>query len=121
MKPFEWGDYLKLAEALVEAETTEAYLRTAISRAYYAAFHAAKQRAEHTLNTSTPRFRSHRWTIDFFLSSPRSHDRHIGRILQRLKKDRVKADYKERSVISIQMARKSVSLAQHVHNQLAER
>ncbi len=46
MSPFGWGEFLSLAHRLVlqaslESETAEADLRTAISRAYYAAYHAA--------------------------------------------------------------------------------
>ena len=38
---FNWEDYLQLAEELFE-QNTEASLRSAISRAYYAAYHMAK-------------------------------------------------------------------------------
>lgn len=39
---FNWEDYLLLAESLVQAQMlSEASKRTAISRAYYAAFHIA--------------------------------------------------------------------------------
>ncbi len=37
-----WRDFLSLAARLA-ADTTEADWRTAASRAYYAAFHAARQ------------------------------------------------------------------------------
>ena len=38
---FNWQDYLQLADELFE-KNTEASLRSAISRAYYAAYHQAK-------------------------------------------------------------------------------
>ena len=40
---FEWGDYVRLAEHLLElgSDLDEARLRSAISRAYYGAFHHA--------------------------------------------------------------------------------
>ena len=38
---FDWGDYLALAERLAAETDNEAAQRTAISRAYYAAYHAA--------------------------------------------------------------------------------
>ncbi len=41
MSPFEWDDYLSLAEELAERDTDEAALRSAISRAYYAVYHRA--------------------------------------------------------------------------------
>jgi hypothetical protein len=39
---FAWADYLALAQTLASPPTDEARLRTAISRAYYAAFNVAK-------------------------------------------------------------------------------
>ncbi len=38
---FVWTDYLVLAERLAARDADEAALRTAISRAYYAAYHRA--------------------------------------------------------------------------------
>lgn len=40
---FTWQDFADLAERLVIAHTDEASQRTAISRAYYAAYHAASK------------------------------------------------------------------------------
>ena len=46
---FNWTDFLTLADALVRAPNSpgpeEASLRSAISRAYYAAFHVARNLA----------------------------------------------------------------------------
>jgi uncharacterized protein (UPF0332 family) len=39
---FEWPDFLQLAEDLRAEKDTDAALRTAVSRAYYAAFHVAR-------------------------------------------------------------------------------
>jgi uncharacterized protein (UPF0332 family) len=39
---FEWIDFLELAEDLAARQHDEAAARTAISRAYYAAFHAGR-------------------------------------------------------------------------------
>ena len=41
MTPFAWIDFLALARRLARRTTSEADQRTAISRAYYAVFHAA--------------------------------------------------------------------------------
>ena len=41
MTPFSWTDFLALAERLASDTGDEAAQRTAISRAYYAAYHAA--------------------------------------------------------------------------------
>lgn len=40
---FAWNDYLALAKSLASAGADEASLRTAVSRAYYAAFHEARR------------------------------------------------------------------------------
>jgi uncharacterized protein (UPF0332 family) len=48
-----WRDFLSLA-ARLGADTTEADWRTAVSRAYYAAFHAARQLLT-GLNFTVPR------------------------------------------------------------------
>ena len=42
---FDWPDYLALASKLTGGD--EASQRTAISRAYYAAFHAARRHVQH--------------------------------------------------------------------------
>lgn len=38
---FDWREYLMLAEQLARSDSSEAELRTAISRAYYAVYHRA--------------------------------------------------------------------------------
>jgi uncharacterized protein (UPF0332 family) len=44
---FAWADYLSLAQALAQSKD-EASQRTAISRAYYAAFHVARRHVAQT-------------------------------------------------------------------------
>jgi hypothetical protein len=50
---FDWSTYLQLATELAQ-QTHEQYGRTAISRAYYAAFNHAKRFVERTGNTTIP-------------------------------------------------------------------
>lgn len=45
--PFDWPDYLKVARE-VSTQSTEGHWRAAVSRAYYAAYHAAKDFVEVT-------------------------------------------------------------------------
>jgi uncharacterized protein (UPF0332 family) len=42
--PFDWPDYLTIADELSKRTTEEACLRTAISRTYYYVYHLARQR-----------------------------------------------------------------------------
>ena len=52
---FEWEDFLELAESLAADSSNEAAARSAISRAYYATFHAGRDylvRAEIPLDRS---------------------------------------------------------------------
>ena len=48
MTVFDWRDYLHLAERLSARQSDEAAHRTAISRAYYAAYHVAAAYARRT-------------------------------------------------------------------------
>jgi hypothetical protein len=50
---FDWSKYLELATELAQ-HTHEQHGRTAISRAYYAAFNHAKRFVEKTSNTTIP-------------------------------------------------------------------
>jgi hypothetical protein len=56
--PFDWNDFLTLAEELA-ARDDQASKRTAISRAYYSVFHAANARAERTTGRSASLGNSH--------------------------------------------------------------
>ena len=93
---FDWSQYLLLAEALAEQKDNEAALRSAVSRAYYAAFCLAR---EHLLNThilyrSRPRRPrlSHR-TV--WLTYQRDIDLRIGMDGNRLRELRNLVDYED--------------------------
>ena len=93
---FDWSQYLVLAEALAEQPGNEAALRSAVSRAYYAAFCLARA---HLLNThesfgSRPRRPrlSHR-TV--WLTYQRDVDRRIGQDGNRLRELRNLVDYED--------------------------
>ena len=45
MTPFDWRDYIRVARSLASGKADEASLRAAVSRAYYAAYHVARERA----------------------------------------------------------------------------
>lgn len=113
---FDWLEYLNLAQQLAGQATKpssqEAKLRSAVSRAYYAAFCKARNHLRGE-GHSIPRFKPHRYVIDQFLDSPDRVSKRIGAHLDRLRKDRNKADYDDRVVRLSDMTRKALKLADH--------
>lgn len=93
---FDWSQYLVLAEALATQPDNEAALRSAVSRAYYAAFCSAR---EYLLNTNMlfgrrprrPRL-SHRAVWHTY---QRDVDRRIGMDGNRLRELRNLVDYED--------------------------
>jgi hypothetical protein len=101
---FNWQEYHTLASDLLlqadDSEQKEAMLRSAVSRAYYAAFHVAddylKDSGQYpsTSGSTAPGESSHKRVVDTFsknVSSPTWGK--IGRLLRRLKDARHWADY----------------------------
>ena len=122
---FDWADFLTLADALVcdpdSPGPEEASLRTAISRAYYAAFRVAlnfgRDKGEFT---PTQTGQDHRLVRDHFRSSSQRIRRKIGLDLGRLYDNRRNADYDD--VLSGRpdsLAQSSVAVAQNVLNALS--
>jgi uncharacterized protein (UPF0332 family) len=101
---FDWHEYYLFAgELLSQADSSsykEAMLRSAVSRAYYAAFHRACDylRALNIYPTRQQfegsRRETHRFIISIFLNNP-DHPEwdEIGQMLETLKNLRQKADY----------------------------
>jgi len=121
---FDWADFLTLADALVRDPNSpgpeEASLRSAISRAYYAAFHVARNlgrdRGEFTL---TETGRDHWLVKHHFMSSSDRTRQKIGLDLDRLYDYRTSADYDD--VLAgrpISLAQSSVAVARNVLNTL---
>jgi uncharacterized protein (UPF0332 family) len=91
---FDWNLYLQLAKRL-SAAGDDAAKRSAVSRAYYSAFHAASIAIKSHNVTTDPRHardRHHRVWMAYINSSVKVC-RHIGSDGQRLKYDRQEADY----------------------------
>jgi uncharacterized protein (UPF0332 family) len=98
---FDWTQFLDLAKALEGAPDTpgprEAALRSAISRAYYAAFHHALDRAAGEGYTATNTGEDHfRVREHFELHRPSRRRARIAIELGRLYDHRIKADYRAR-------------------------
>ena len=89
---FDWVEYLTLAQRLA-TESGEASQRSAVSRAYYAAFHAARSLLESTENfhvsQSNP---AHKQVWDAYRRKGRTHTA-VGINGDRLRLNRAHADY----------------------------
>jgi len=87
--PFDWNNFLSLAEQLA-ANDNEASKRTAISRAYYCAFNLALARVG-----PRPRGerRTHQWCWAQYTRTPDLTCQRLGNTGFRLKRMREEADY----------------------------
>ena len=123
---FDWDDYLRLAERLAEdASKTgeeEAHLRSAVSRAYYAAFHKAEAHLRNVENDAKliQRFRGNNKIIDEetggnihkYVRKQFQRDMNVVRLqiasnLQNLLDDRNIADYDDVPVYQRKMKKKA--------------
>jgi uncharacterized protein (UPF0332 family) len=86
---FDWGDFLVLAEILARDPTNEAAQRSAISRAYYATFHAGR---DYLVRSGIPlnRGRNTHWQVQYEL---RKTSERLGFDVERLHEWRKSADY----------------------------
>jgi hypothetical protein len=96
--PFDWTNFLTLAEVLA-TRPDEAAKRTSISRAYYFVFHLANARAALTAGPFQAGESSHKWCWDKYANTyTRTRDPVCSRIWmsgERMKRTRTKADYKD--------------------------
>lgn len=96
---FNWSEYLSLANELaprpIDRTTAEAKLRSAISRAYYANHCKARNFLRDCEGHKPRREDAHRFVIEKFSNSIDRTRRDIGKDLNRLKVDRIKADYED--------------------------
>ena len=89
---FDWNEYLNFARSLVDLVSGEASVRTSSSRAYYAAYWKARLILEANL-VVLPRSNIHRFVWDAFMNSWNTGGASLGKLGDRLKSFRVKADY----------------------------
>jgi len=90
--PFDWKEFLELAEKLA-TEEDEASKRTAISRAYYFVFNIAFARAELSAGPCPKRGGYHRWCWNKYKKTSDTLCQQLGNDGDRMKRRRVTADY----------------------------
>ena len=89
---FDWSDFQVLATEL-STQSRESALRTAVSRAYYYAFHISRARLRALGFYFTPSEGSHMQVWEKYLNSPDPACKRIGELAKRLKAKRQVADY----------------------------
>ncbi len=119
---FDWSRYLDLAQELIrQAEHSpyaEADLRSAISRAYYAAFHQARLYLKETLGIAVERDAYSHAQVRRAFQDRRYYK--IAANLSRMRVDRNKADYDDTLTNLLHMARENLRRAQNVMAELDE-
>ena len=97
---FDWSEYLTLAQELTTKSATssiqEANLRSAISRAYYAAIHKAQDHLIYKDNSPIPYpVNIHYYVVNEFENSNDTTRKKIGELLHHLRSIRNIADYQD--------------------------
>ncbi len=120
---FQWSDYLALADRLFKTPNTpgpdEAAYRSAVSRAYYAAFCSARNFARDREKLNLPQTaKAHQLVMAHFHSSQDPLRRKIARNLRRLRDQRNRADYDDTLARPEALAQSAVTLAEHLLNDL---
>lgn len=119
---FNWSEYLALAQQLAGkaqiSATQESRLRSAISRAYYAAFIQARNYLRDTMGLSIPRQNTHQYVSDQFQNSSDPIHQQIGGSLARLRYRRTKADYDDVVANLPNLTQRSLKLAAQVISNL---
>ncbi len=96
--PFDWNDFLSLAQRLAASTEDEASQRTAISRAYYCVFNLAFARAERIVGPKPRDASFHQWCWEQYTDTNDRACKQLGNAGQRMKARRVKADYREADI-----------------------
>jgi len=110
---FNWEGYVSLAEDLASS-TDEARLRSCISRAYYGVFCIARN-AKGYKDYKSKKGESIHWTvIQSYKTSSQIKEQDIGRILDKLRRSRNDADYKEDKPINSGLAQRAIHSAKQI-------
>jgi len=115
---FNWIDLLDVAADLLE-KSGEKYYRSSINRAYYAMFGKTRQilKTEEKKICQPPNV--HKQVIDYFKKNNDNLYRQIGYDLDRLRRERVKVDYRDDITIKRGTALKVHTWAEKLKTKLA--
>ena|SRR6266446_4970877 len=111
---FDWALYLGIARTLAAQSTDEAALRSAISRAYYAAFGVASIRMRIDGKNVPDTGDAHRVLWEHFESANDKFRRKIGQDGKRLRWRRRQADYNATAKVSTSEVTDSVRTAESI-------
>ena len=109
-----WRDLLDLACEIAEGMQGEAAKRASASRAYYAAYHCAKE------YLGVCEYIRHQDLVERLLSAQSDRLANAGRMLQQAKWRRVKADYRLEQLFTDEDLRACIQDAKQVTNMLGE-
>ncbi len=119
---FDWRSYLLLADELLKhqnpAISQEAYLRSAISRAYYSVFCIARNFLIRN-SVIIPRVDTHKFVRERYLNSRHKLEREIGKGLRNLWRHRKDADYEDKASFDVGRAATAYQLASRILSRLA--
>jgi len=119
---FDWAEFLTVAEALSTADLTisrEALLRSAVGRAYYAAFGTERHRARER-RLQTRQSAAEHGEVSMFLSREYGETgAEIAKQLSRLRTNRNIADYEDECEDPERLAAESIMYARRVLTLLA--
>jgi|SRR5208283_2442946 len=110
---FNWSLYLQLAQHLAGSPDESAH-RTAISRAYYSAFHAVNAHLIANNVVTDLQRPSHERVWSVYVKSSQLGCRQIGNVGFRLRNARVEADYKANRTPSFALLQRSLQDAQSI-------
>lgn len=119
---FDWSQYLNLAQKLTGTPDNlgdEAALRSAISRAYYAAFIKGRNFLRDKESVIIPNERTHQYVINTFKNHPDSVRQKIGQRLARLRSYRNQADYEDTISNLVDKTQESLTLSRRIISTLS--
>lgn len=119
--PFDWNDFLTLAEELANRPSADAAaMRTAISRAYYSVFNTAFARAASTGGPYSNNQGRHQWCWSKFQSNRDVFCRQLGINGDRMKQRRVRVDYQNADIQRLEeQMRRQIREARQLRQDLA--
>lgn len=115
---FNWLTILGVAADLLKKDG-ENYCRSSINRAYYAIFGITRQKIEEIIKEEFPKEKIHQQVIDYCIENPDFSYQQIGSVLDRLRRERVKADYNDDITITKDTALKAYKWAENLKTTIA--